>query len=186
MTTSFTMTQKTTGDKKISKSITDVNPEATLAQISALARGLNALTTNTLNKVERIDKTDIDPTETYYEVTWNVGVVEGTSSNYTLNGNTLTVKYDNIPTGSNYDTVDIKYTVNGQSYAIEDFSLALTNHLAFEITRNNQGLEIYPQQFTGTINKATFKQTITIPAGQKIIGQSAYKYSASTLTIILE
>lgn len=65
MATSITMETSTTAGKKSTRSITNVNPDATNSEIKNFVTGLNELTTNTLESVNRIDKTTIDTDITY-------------------------------------------------------------------------------------------------------------------------
>lgn len=46
--------------RKLQKSITNINPRATNAQLQEVAQRLNALTTNTYNGATRIDKIDVE------------------------------------------------------------------------------------------------------------------------------
>lgn len=60
--TSFIMDVKTTEDKNSKRSITDISPSATDAQIVALAQGFNNLTTNTLEGVSKVTTKDLSVT----------------------------------------------------------------------------------------------------------------------------
>lgn len=58
--TSIIITSTDTTGKTLQKNITDVNPEATNAQLVTFAQGLNALTTNTYNGTSRVNKINCD------------------------------------------------------------------------------------------------------------------------------
>jgi len=68
--TSATITLVDSENKKISKSITDISPTAGNHRIKDFCVALNALSTNTISSIEKIEKTDItaaqgeDPTFT--------------------------------------------------------------------------------------------------------------------------
>lgn len=58
--TSLTMAMKdASGQQDISRSITDINPEATESELTAFAQGLAALTTNTLVNTSKVTKEDL-------------------------------------------------------------------------------------------------------------------------------
>ena len=57
--TSLTMSTTSTAGKKSTKSITNVNPNASEGEMYQLAIALNNVTTNTLNDVSRVDKTEL-------------------------------------------------------------------------------------------------------------------------------
>lgn len=58
--TSFTMTTESNLGKKSTKSVTNINPDATNGQLVALATALNNVTTNTLKSVAKVQKTELD------------------------------------------------------------------------------------------------------------------------------
>lgn len=93
MATSITMETSYSG-KQSTRSITNVNPNATAADISTFVKGLNDLTNNTLKTVNRIDKTEIDTDVVYTPVT--AAWVEDPGSHLILDG--LTVTFDNQET----------------------------------------------------------------------------------------
>lgn len=94
MTTSISYSSTAAGGKTLSKSITDINPNVSNEVAKTFTQKLNALTTNTLNGINRIDKTEIDPDIVYTPVTatW----VTDPGSHLTLDG--LTVNFDNQAT----------------------------------------------------------------------------------------
>lgn len=57
--TSAVMTVTNGAQDTISRTISDVSPDATDAQLKALAVGLSQLTTNSLVSVERVEKSDV-------------------------------------------------------------------------------------------------------------------------------
>ena len=64
MATSLTLEQTTFNSKNITRSVTNISSSANDSQLYEFAEALNGLTTNTLNKVNRIDKREIkDPSE---------------------------------------------------------------------------------------------------------------------------
>lgn len=58
-TVSLLLKSRTTNDKSIQTTVPNVNPEATNAQIVALAQALNALTTNVYSGVIKVTKEEI-------------------------------------------------------------------------------------------------------------------------------
>ena len=58
----YTSTAAGTG-KKLQKTITDVNPNATSAQLKTFVQKINALTTNSYVQVDCIDKYNVDTEE---------------------------------------------------------------------------------------------------------------------------
>ena len=87
--TSLTMSTTSTAGKKSTKSITDVNPNASEGEMYQLATALNNVTTNTLNSVSRVDKTELA------NVTYNNWTIEYEAHSDALSWNvaakTLTV-----------------------------------------------------------------------------------------------
>lgn len=59
MATSLTLEQTTINSKNITRSVTNISPTANDSQLYEFADALNGLTTNTLDKVNRIDKREI-------------------------------------------------------------------------------------------------------------------------------
>lgn len=193
MATSFTITQTTQSDKKITRSITNINPEASDGQIAALAQGLNNLTTNRLDGVDRVDKRDIDTSETYYTPEVSMEVAVGEASNYTFADNVLTVKYNNLPADqANADGIIFSFTIN--SSEIAQFSKTVTTTrkttYGFDIaTADLPAVGVYCYKFTsGTLSPeeiSNFEQTITIPQGKVTVGQDVLIHNAVTITIKL-
>ena len=56
---SATITYLDANNHKGMKAITDINPNADNSAVKNLCAGLNALTTNTLVRIEKIERTDI-------------------------------------------------------------------------------------------------------------------------------
>ncbi|MBR2734098.1 MAG: hypothetical protein IKO74_02400 [Selenomonadaceae bacterium] len=56
---SATITYLDANNRKGMKAITDINPNADNSAVSALCTGLNALTTNTLTNIEKVERTNI-------------------------------------------------------------------------------------------------------------------------------
>lgn len=57
------ITTEINSGKKLQKTLTDINPEATNAQLVAFTRSLNGLTTNTYVETNRIDRVRCDDEE---------------------------------------------------------------------------------------------------------------------------
>jgi len=184
MATSITLSQKSQAGKDITRSITNIAPDASKGQISAFALALNHLTTNHLNQVNRIDKTEVDILETYYDITWAVEYIVSESStsadNYIINGNTLTVKYNNIPASiDDCDNILIKPSIQGNVFVPE--KLIITP--IYEFKFYNQ-IKMYSYKINGSTLPANM--LMTIPEGRIIIGSNVYFYNASMLKIVSE
>ena len=99
--TSLIITSTDQLGKGLQKTVTDVNPDATSAQLVTFATKLNALTTNSYVRTDRVDKTNCD-TEASGKQTPTL----------TLSQSTVTL------TGSNvYQEIPFTYDGDGQLYA---------------------------------------------------------------------
>ena len=100
--TSLIIESTNTSGKKIQKTFTDVNPEATSAELKTFAQMCNGLTSNTYVRTDRIDKINCDteaittktaptlaftsPTVTVSEISTNVTTSNAFSYIFTYNG----------------------------------------------------------------------------------------------------
>lgn len=191
MATSITLSQKSQAGKDITRSITNIDPDASNGQISAFALALNHLTTNHLNQVNRIDKTEVDILETYHTLEVSYEVLEGEESNYTFANNVLTVKYNNLPANfANGDGIVFYFKVNNVSIPLRTITVTRKTAYGFDIeTSELDAFGVVFYKFVeGTFspqNIADFEQTITIPQGKTTVGQDVIFYNASTVTIKL-
>lgn len=188
MATSLTLEQTTINSKNITRSVTNISPTANDSQLYEFAEALNGLTTNTLDKVNRIDKREITNEEFY-----NVTAVQSRWFNDggagTFSGLTATISKANIA-----DTTDTSKQTYMRFYPeIREGSIVVAINLK-EVTfscstslqgnaaidyQNNVGIAIYfvaPE--SGTV-------TVTIPAGQVTSGGNVYKYNATTFTVTI-
>lgn len=71
MSTAIIINSTTTGGKSVAKSVGDINPNASAADLKQLAQKITALTTNTYDSTVRVDKTEISD-GTYYDIVLTV------------------------------------------------------------------------------------------------------------------
>lgn len=94
--TSIIMELQNQEGKKTSKSITDVDPNATNGDIKAFTTGMNALTNNTLGNITKVDKTTIDKTLTYVDTALTFIKDNDPNNAITIEGNIITVDYTKV------------------------------------------------------------------------------------------
>lgn len=191
MATSITMETSTTAGKKSTRSITDVNPDATNADIKNFVTGLNALTTNTLESVNRVDKTKIDTDKTYTPVTMQL--VDG-QNHLTADG--LTITYDNQETvdeaavwiycGGTTDSHRIKINsfewLAAETRADRFFIGYIKNTPKDESTRpTTWGLSVAAYK-DDEAPAAT--QKIRIPGGSVTVDSNTYYYDTFEITLV--
>lgn len=187
MATSITMETSYSG-KQSTRSITNVNPNATAEEISTFAKGLNDLTNNTLKTVNRIDKQEIDTDVVYSPVeAYNNG--DPLPSTVTIDG--LTVNIDNKSIAEEvdfqiafrikdvenseftFDTMTVKNTVGAGIYAGYSFTYQSG-------TRPRTQIEFY---YFANQTGAAATTTFTIPGGSTTVGGTTYYYAPFTLTV---
>ena len=125
MATSITYGSTTTGGKSLSKSIADVNPNVSNSVIKEFTSRLNALTTNTLGSINRVDKTEIDPEVVYRDIDFNINI--SNSSSGVQDGNTVTFPMSALPDTSDLSDmiyVNITPKVNNISFMPTDIVIS--------------------------------------------------------------
>lgn len=191
MATSLTLEQMTSTNTKKSRSITNINPDATNQQLINLATSLNALTTNTLKGINRVDKTEID-TDIVYSTVEAYWSDDGSQvpTGVTIDGLTI-----NINNASITETVviSIGFRIQGVTNANIVFnSMTVKNTTAngvyaaysmseyTDITNPRTQLDIQYLQNSSTGSETT---TLTIPGGSTTVGSTTYYYATFTLTV---
>lgn len=187
MATSIVYSSTTTSGKSLSKSITDVNPDISNATAKEFVNKLNALTTNTVDTISRVDKTDIPADANYYDVAFSIDI-EPTTSSATVDGNSVTIPLTALP-----DTTDI-------SDMISVIITPKVNNIAFMPPNITMAGNIGPDGALTCMDSTTVMVvlakptnageiaenqtlTITVPAGQFTSGNNTYHYNTATLTI---
>lgn len=123
---SFTMST-TKGDKKQSKSVTDISPTASRDQIIGLAQAINNLTTNQLSSVIRVEKsvlTDVD----YLTATPHFTKELDNNNAITIDGATITISNSKLPSTTDISAMpdvalEAQYSVGGLSYFLTTDSI---------------------------------------------------------------
>ena len=121
MSTSITMNSTTQTGKQISRSITSVNPNATNSEISTFVKGLNALTTNTLGSINRVDKTEID--DTLPQLTVSITKEYDNGNAITINGTTVTIELSKVATGDDKPFITLNTSLNNVRFVPETIIL---------------------------------------------------------------
>ena len=100
--TSLIISATGSGGKTVQKTVTDVNPNASNAKLTALGQMLNSLTTNTYQTTNRIDKVNCD-TETKTQRTITTFTVASTGVQITDYTQPVSVPLSKVNTkGSGY------------------------------------------------------------------------------------
>lgn len=185
MATSISYSSTAAGGKTLSKSITDINPNVSNEVAKTFTQKLNALTTNTLNGINRIDKTEIDPDIVYTPVTaaWDTDP----GSHLVLDG--LTVNFDNQET---IDEAGLFFYCNGEPINVTSFEFrpsdpANCRYFLGNFTNTDQstlishiGLSI--AAFTAAQTPAG-KVEVICPGGNVTKDGTTYYYAPFTLTL---
>jgi len=130
MTTSVNITSTSTANKKMTKSITNINPQISNSALKTAAQLFTAISTNTFNGADRIVRVDVNepynPSSPTLEPTLQVG------------------EFEENP--SNYFSADITYNGDGSLYVIVD------TENAFATIANNK-INVYSteQTFSGSV-----------------------------------
>lgn len=114
------------GNTKTTKSITDINPKATDAELITLTNALYAMTTNSVSSASKVTKRDIIA-DNLYPVTV-VGTVEGTA--FTKVDDThYTCDITKLKAASDWTTeyISLKFTANNQQieYALKASGISI-------------------------------------------------------------
>lgn len=206
---SFTMNITDQAEKKMTRSITDINPAATDDQIVQLAEGLNSLTTNTLGNISRVEKKDIDPTIEYQDIVWDL-TVDGSGVASDTSTNTVTVTISQLPTLSTdlseWATFGITpKIVVGRDIYLPALQIINTLKITYKLdswtkdpsAENDDVLMPLFPDFTAPTGTASaylmfiantgfiYPCTvyITLPAGSFINGNTTYYYNESVITV---
>ena len=178
--TSFTMKLKSGVDDESTRSVTDINPNATDSQIVGLAQGLAGLTTDTLESINRVETRELSTAEKLpRELTLNsttatlTQIRQETTANSAYNP-TLSITSDGT------DISEDPLSVKGGMY-IKDYTCCLPACIRYD---DWDGMEVsYPNlliccgnsydnlgAMTGTI-------TVALPENEK------YAYAEATFTV---
>lgn len=183
MATSITLSQQVSSDTKKTRSITNINPEATNQQLISLATALNALTTNTLNGINRVDKTEIDPNKTYPE--FRV-VYMSTVQGVTFSNDGLTVTVDS--TNFTEDSTIIQIQVNSiQFYLPAEYGAVITKYYPGSVpifdpsADDGNHWQIGFYRYNGNFQTGT--ATVTFPEGTVTNGTNTYTIPQFTITV---
>lgn len=183
MATSITLSQQVSSDTKKTRSITNINPDATNQQLASLATALNGLTTNTLKGINRIDKTEIDPNKTYptFKVTY-LNPVQGVT--FSTDGFTVTVDSSNFAESSTIIQVQVgAYTF----FLPADYGAVTTKYCPgsspiFDPSADNgTHWQIGFYKYDGNFQTGT--STVTFPEGTVTDGTNTYTIPQFTITI---
>lgn len=184
MATFISYSSTAAGGKTLSKSVTDINPNVSNEVAKTFTQKLNALTTNTLSGINRIDKTEIDPNVVYTPVVITLGTA---SEHLTQDGNTFT--FDNKE-----DVLDNYFVVkcNNIVIPIGDFSVKNEVNTAdaffFYYYRSPSGLEGYTLGISAyKDSRADAKNatcTLTFPGGSVTKSGTTYYYASFTIKLI--
>ena len=188
MATSITLSQQVSSDTKKTRSITNINPDASNQQLVNLATALNALTTNTLKDINRIDKTEIDPDITYYSVKFTVDTPD---EHITFDDSTNTVTIN--AAGMQQDTeasIGLRMNIvnDGATIAITnkprviDWAFGTNDAIAFYQMSGGRVLGISYIKSTDAVSD---QFTMTLAGGTFESNDTTYTYSPVTITFII-
>ena len=187
--TSVIMNLTTTAGKKSSKSITDVDPNASNGDIKNFFYGLNSITTYTLGTITKVSKSEIENV-TYYDLSLTATKSNDSNNAITISGKNITIDSTKIVDTSDLDSMTsltLKFTVNNNAidtgkFIVEgngDFfndgylmtsGTSVDSHVGISIVLYKPS-----SAKTGTV-------TLTIPAGK----YSTYNYNACTVNFNIE
>ena len=120
MNTSLNLKMKSASDKDMSQAITYIDPNASNADLKGFAQGLVSLTTNTLQSISRIDKTDIDKNYTTVTANRENSVTDGMQ--ITVDGNNVTIAQSEI--------ISKKFDVSSNGESIGTMAIFCLNYTA--------------------------------------------------------
>lgn len=184
MATSISYSSTAAGGKTLSKSITDINPNVSNEVAKTFTQKLNALTTNTLSGINRIDKTEIDPDIVYTPVTaaWD----SNPGTHLTLDG--LTVNFDNQ---ANIDEAGLMFYCNGEPINVGSFEFRPSDpannryflgnfantDMSTQVTRIGLSIAAFMSQAPAG------KVDVICPGGSVTKDGTTYYYAPFTLTL---
>ena len=190
MATSISYSSTATGGKTLSKSITDINPNVSNEVAKTFTQKLNALTTNTLSGINRIDKTEIDPDIVYSEVeAFNGDSTSPWPSAVTLDGLTINIDNKSITATT---VIVVSFRIKG----VENANIVFNEITAKNVTTDGiwgsymieyaDGTYPYTKldiQYLQNTETASLTTTFTIPGGSTTVGGTTYYYAPFTLTV---
>ena len=180
--TSIIMGLTTTTSKKTSKSITNVNPNASDGDIKNFVDGVNSLTSDTLTSITKVSKSDIENV-TYYDITIETTFFNNDNGCLSWNNSTktLTVDKSKIPADSwNISTNPyVNFVFKANNTVINTFEYASTSPAGefaspISIQPGGNGLSV-----AAVAEDDTNPITIKILAGR----YSTINYNSTTITI---
>ena len=187
MATSIVYSSTTTAGKSLSKSITDVNPDISGGTAKEFVNKLNALTTNTVDTISRVDKTDIPTDKTYYTPVVSISASQGTSgvTAPTLVDGVVEIKNawptDTMELGETAQ-IDITYTVNNSWLVINKFNVT-DDGANLLIYPNTNGMTAIVYKNEGVIGKTV---TLTVPEGTYTgMDDVTYLCNATTIKFVI-
>ena len=178
-------------DVKISKAITDVNPNATDAELYAFAQLANGLTTNNLAKITRIEKHEVENVTRYdltfvrQSTTFVDGVAEVKLSLAQQTGTVFFKPFINNEAGDNSDYAF--HFINELSVKYKPTEIG-TMSIAFGEQSHNGSVDVYvfTEDMRSDEENAQYIGTeayIIIPDGSVEINGTTYYYNGTTLTV---
>ena len=120
--TSVIMGLTTTSNKKTSKSITNVDPNASAGDIKTFVDGLNSITSDTLTSITRVQKTDIEGT--YADRTVTIDKDNDENNAVTIDGKNITVNFPQVADTTTYE--NMTYITITTNVYISSFTLKNT------------------------------------------------------------
>lgn len=188
MATSITYGSTTAGGKSLSKSIADVNPNVSNSVIKEFTSRLNALTTNTLESVNRVDKTAIDTHINYYDITATASW-ENDNGKGTVNGNSLAIsKADIVDTNDTAEmtTANFSLKIDGKAFYPESIIFNCPEGLAgSSMLYTDGGSGMFCAALLKSDNTKTETITLTVPSGKVTLSNKVYNYNALTVTVVI-
>lgn len=190
MATSISYSSTAAGGKTLSKSITDINPNVSNEVAKTFTQKLNALTTNTLNGINRIDKTEIDPDIVYspVEAYW------GDSSSSLPTGVTIDGLTINVDNKSITETVVISLSFRIKNVTNADivFNEMIVKNITTDGIYGSYMISFmdgtYPRtqldiQYLKNSSTESLTTALTIPGGSVTYQGTTYYYAPFTLTV---
>ena len=132
MNSSIVVTSTDTNNKTITKTITNVNPDADNDKLATWGQMLTALTDNTYTKTDRVDKANCDTAPSKQTATLTLSPTsvtaatmnQGSTQNitYTYNGDASTIQFGTPNTGIAYSI----QSKNNNTFAIKQVDQSMT------------------------------------------------------------
>ncbi len=185
MATSISYSSTASGGKTLSKSVTAINPNIDNAVAKTFTQKLNALTTNTLSSINRVDKTEIDPNKTYYDITLTKNTTDSSGTHIIWDAaNPTKITVQDFSDAHEYLTLDMNLNGNdfnldnGIPYIVERHGE--TNSFSIVVISEPSGICF---DFTGGISGNI---TVTIPSGKTMTGNPSREYYFNGITFTIE